>query len=100
MAPVEETDKRGRKRRTTRNKDTGRGTPQGAPISPPGDLAYASFSLLLRWDVRLDRMTDITEIFLRIEQGDSSASDQLLPVVYDELRRLASQLLSQENPGR
>jgi group II intron reverse transcriptase/maturase len=33
-APVEETDKRGRKRRTTRNKDTRRGTPQGAPISP------------------------------------------------------------------
>jgi len=34
VAPVEETDQRGRKRRTTRNKDTGRGTPQGAPISP------------------------------------------------------------------
>jgi RNA-directed DNA polymerase len=33
-APVEETDERGRKQRTTRNKDTGRGTPQGAPISP------------------------------------------------------------------
>ena len=33
-APVEETDERGNKRRTTRNKDTGRGTPQGAPISP------------------------------------------------------------------
>lgn len=33
-APVEETDERGRKRRTTRNKDEGRGTPQGAPISP------------------------------------------------------------------
>jgi group II intron reverse transcriptase/maturase len=33
-APVEETDARGRKRRTTRNKDEGRGTPQGAPISP------------------------------------------------------------------
>ena len=32
--PVEETDERGRKQRTTRNKDTGRGTPQGAPISP------------------------------------------------------------------
>ena len=32
--PVEETDERGRKHRTTRNKDTGRGTPQGAPISP------------------------------------------------------------------
>jgi RNA-directed DNA polymerase len=33
-APVEETDERGRKHRTTRNRDTGRGTPQGAPISP------------------------------------------------------------------
>lgn len=33
-APVEETDGRGRKQRTTGNKDTGRGTPQGAPISP------------------------------------------------------------------
>ena len=33
-APVEETDKRGRKRRTTPNKDQGRGVPQGAPISP------------------------------------------------------------------
>jgi RNA-directed DNA polymerase len=32
--PVEEQDERGRKRRTTRNKDEGRGTPQGAPLSP------------------------------------------------------------------
>lgn len=34
QAPVEETDERGRKHRTTRNKDRGRGCPQGAPISP------------------------------------------------------------------
>jgi RNA-directed DNA polymerase len=34
VAPVEETDERGRKQRTTRNKDMKRGTPQGAPISP------------------------------------------------------------------
>jgi retron-type reverse transcriptase len=34
QAPVEETDKRGCKHRTTRNKDMGRGTPQGAPITP------------------------------------------------------------------
>ena len=33
-APVEETDERGRTQRTTRNKDEGRGTPQGAPLSP------------------------------------------------------------------
>ena len=34
VAPVEETDERGRKRRTTRSKDEGRGSPQGAPLSP------------------------------------------------------------------
>jgi RNA-directed DNA polymerase len=34
VAPVEESDERGRRHRTTRTKDTGRGTPQGAPISP------------------------------------------------------------------
>ena len=34
VAPVEETDERGRKRRTTRNKDEGRGSPQGSPLSP------------------------------------------------------------------
>src|SRR6516225_6476162 len=33
-APVEETDERGHKRRSTRNRDEGRGTPQGSPISP------------------------------------------------------------------
>src|SRR4029077_2829690 len=42
-APVEETDDRGRKHRTTRNRDEGRGTPQGSPISPllsPGAPGY------------------------------------------------------------
>jgi RNA-directed DNA polymerase len=34
QAPVEETDEHGRKHRSTRNRDEGRGTPQGAPISP------------------------------------------------------------------
>ena len=33
-APVEETDEKGNKHRSTRNRDEGRGTPQGAPISP------------------------------------------------------------------
>jgi hypothetical protein len=33
-APVEDTDEQGRRRRTTRNKDDGRGTPQGSPIPP------------------------------------------------------------------
>jgi retron-type reverse transcriptase len=41
VVPVEETDVRGRKHRTTRNKDTGRGTPQGAPITPQTILQNA-----------------------------------------------------------
>ena len=50
QAPVEETDKRGRKHRTTRNKDTGRGTPQGAPISPLLSNLYMR-RFILGWKV-------------------------------------------------
>ena len=45
-------------------------------------------------------MTDVTRILSQIESGDPSASEQLLPLVYDELRRLAAQLLVQETPGQ
>ena len=45
-------------------------------------------------------MTDVTQILSQIEDGDPSAAEQLLPLVYDELRRLASQLLAQETPGQ
>lgn len=34
-------------------------------------------------------MSDVTQILRRIEQGDAAAADQLLPLVYDELRKLA-----------
>lgn len=50
QAPVEETDERGGKRRTTRNKDTGRGTPQGAPISPLLSNLYMR-RFILGWKV-------------------------------------------------
>ena len=50
VAPVEETDKRGRKHRTSRNKDTGRGTPQGAPISPLLSNLYMR-RFILGWKV-------------------------------------------------
>ena len=50
VAPVEETDERGRKRRTTRNKDMGRGTPQGAPISPLLSNLYMR-RFILGWKV-------------------------------------------------
>jgi RNA polymerase sigma factor (TIGR02999 family) len=45
-------------------------------------------------------MNDVTRILSAIEQGDPHAADQLLPLVYDELRRLAAQKLSQEKPGQ
>jgi RNA polymerase sigma factor (TIGR02999 family) len=45
-------------------------------------------------------MTDVTQILSAIEQGDTSAAAQLLPLVYDELRRLAAAQLSHERPGQ
>jgi RNA polymerase sigma factor (TIGR02999 family) len=45
-------------------------------------------------------MTDVTRILSAIEQGDPQAAEQLLPLVYDELRKLAAQKLAQEKPGQ
>jgi RNA polymerase sigma factor (TIGR02999 family) len=44
-------------------------------------------------------MTEVTQILSAIEQGDRRAAEQLLPLVYDELRKLASQKLAHEKPG-
>jgi RNA polymerase sigma factor (TIGR02999 family) len=45
-------------------------------------------------------MNDVTRILSAIEQGDPHAADQLLPLVYEELHRLAVQKLAQEQPGQ
>jgi RNA polymerase sigma factor (TIGR02999 family) len=45
-------------------------------------------------------MTDVTRILSAIEQGEPQAAEQLLPLVYDELRKLAAQKLAQEKPGQ
>jgi len=45
-------------------------------------------------------MTDVTRILKAIERGDAQATDKLLPLVYEELRLLAAQKLSQERPGQ
>jgi RNA polymerase sigma factor (TIGR02999 family) len=45
-------------------------------------------------------MSDVTQILFAIEQGDPQGAAQLLPLVYDELRRLAAQRLAQEQPGQ
>src|SRR5512136_1249568 len=45
-------------------------------------------------------MHEVTRILSAIEQGDPSAAEQLLPLVYDELRRLAAERMAQERPGQ
>ena len=45
-------------------------------------------------------MSDVTRILSAIEQGDPAAAEQLLPLVYDELRKLAAQKMAQESPGQ
>ena len=45
-------------------------------------------------------MSDVTRILNAIEQGDAKAADKLLPLVYEELRRLAGLKMSQEPPGQ
>ena len=44
-------------------------------------------------------MCDVTQIISAIEHGEAGAAEQLLPLVYDELRRLAARELSRERPG-
>jgi RNA polymerase sigma factor (TIGR02999 family) len=48
----------------------------------------------------LGGMSDVTRILSAIEQGDPAAAQELLPLVYDELRRLASAHLGREKPGQ
>lgn len=45
-------------------------------------------------------MNEVTRILSAIDQGDPNAAEQLLPLVYDELRKLASQRMAQEKPGQ
>ncbi len=45
-------------------------------------------------------MTDVTRILSQIESVDPSVADQLLPLVYEELRKLAAAKLTQEKPGK
>ena len=57
-----------------------------------------------RWQVTsgavmLPLMSEVTRILSAIEQDDPTAADQLLPLVYGELRQLAAQKLAREQPG-
>jgi RNA polymerase sigma factor (TIGR02999 family) len=50
--------------------------------------------------MQLAMQHDVTSILSAIEQGEANAANQLLPLVYDELRKLAAQKLAQEKPGQ
>ena len=50
--------------------------------------------------VRVPPMNEVTRVLSTIEGGDAHAAEQLLPLVYDELRKLATQRLAQEAPGQ
>jgi RNA polymerase sigma factor (TIGR02999 family) len=50
--------------------------------------------------MKVQAMTKVTQILSQIGQGDPSAAEQLLPLVYDELRRLAAAKLAREKPGQ
>src|SRR6186713_1719583 len=45
-------------------------------------------------------MSDVTQLLSAIDQGDPQAAEQLLPLVYDELRKLATARLAEERPGQ
>src|SRR5262245_62455462 len=45
-------------------------------------------------------MNDVTRVLSAIEQGDPKAPEQLLPIVYEELRKFAAQRLAHEKPGQ
>ncbi len=45
-------------------------------------------------------MSDVTQLLHQIDAGDPSAADQLLPLVYDELRKLAAARMALESPGQ
>src|SRR5262249_54364323 len=52
------------------------------------------------WISWVSPMTDVTRILSEIEHGDPHAASQLLPLVYDELRKLAAHQLAREKPGQ
>ena len=61
-------------------------------VSGAGRWGHASLAVL--------PMSEVTRILSAIEQGDPAAAEQLLPLVYDELRQLADQKLAHEKPGQ
>src|SRR5262245_18862225 len=70
-----------------------RGPEHASHRTPPGETSRSPRG-------RLARMTDVTRVLSAIEHGDPHAAEQLLPLVYDELHRLAAERMAREKPGQ
>ena len=58
-------------------------------------------ALAIRWPrPTITHMSDVTQILSAIDEGDPKAADQLLPLVYEELRKLAAARMASEKPGQ
>ena len=91
VAPVEETDGRGRTHRTTRNKDAGRGTPQGAPLSPLLSNLYMR-RFILGWKVmghekRLNaHIVNYADDFVICCRGTAREADRVMRTLMERLK--------------
>ncbi len=65
------------------------------PLRQPAAIIVGAGILL-----KATPMTDVTRILSAIEQGDPHAAEQLLPLVYEELRKLAAEKIAHEKPGQ
>jgi RNA polymerase sigma factor (TIGR02999 family) len=61
-------------------------------------IVFGPITLAISW--RSPTMKEVTRILAAIEHGEPQGSEELLPLVYDELRKLAAQKLAQEKPGQ
>src|ERR1700752_3372931 len=68
---------------------------------PQGVLPRWFFMRRFPWPgTVVSSMNEVTRILSALEQGDPHAAEQLLPLLYDELRRLAAERIAQERPGQ
>ena len=72
----------------------GEGPLRAHPLAPPAIIGPSGPPFVA------GRMSNVTEILSRINSGDPVAAEQLLPLVYDELRKLAAARLAKEQPGQ
>src|SRR5581483_505053 len=94
LAPPARRDGRPDEGRATSGENT-----EAVTAFPSGSEALVVWVCGLR-SVDWSSMSDVTRILDAIEQGDPYAAEQLLPLVYDELRQLAAQRLAHEKPGQ